>query len=85
MHALKYRIQLWIILAVLTVGGINLSAQNLSVCTNFEGGSAKKISIDQENHIIKFLPGGDKKNGWPCWWYFQVKGIIPGTEITIIE
>ena len=77
-------IQICITVAILSLGGLNLSARNLTVHTNFEGGSAKIISVDQENHIITFRPGGNEKNGWPCWWYFLVKGIIPGTEITII-
>lgn len=62
----------------------NSSAGELIVLSAFEGGSAQVLEIDQTKRTIKIRPGGDPQFGWPCWWYFQVKGISPGEEISVI-
>lgn len=41
------------------------------------------VSINQKTRTILFKPGGEEENGWPCWWYFRVDGIRPGTELTL--
>lgn len=53
----------------------------LSVHTDFEGGSAKVISIDSAGGVIRFMPAGDPSRGWPCWWYLRVDGAQVGREI----
>lgn len=29
------------------------------------------------------MPGGDPVRGWPCWWYFRIRGILPGETISL--
>ena len=55
----------------------------LKVTSDFEGGSAKFLSIDSAGGRVVFSPGGDPKRGWPCWWYFRVDNIRPGQELTL--
>ncbi|MEZ0257526.1 MAG: M14-type cytosolic carboxypeptidase [Chthoniobacter sp.] len=54
---------------------------DLSVATNFEGGSARVLSIDQGSRTIRFMPGGDPERGWPCWWFLRVDGAEAGTTL----
>src|SRR4051812_3935711 len=46
----------------------------LTVATDFEGGSARHVAIDQAARVIRFMPGGDAARGWPCWWFLRVDG-----------
>lgn len=76
----------WSFLCVLLSGFISIQsafAEPLVVSSDFEGGSAKVVEIDQEKRAIKVRPAGSPQFGWPCWWYFQVTGITPGEEITV--
>jgi hypothetical protein len=59
-----------------------VSAQ-LKVSSDFEGGSVKVLSVDQKAQQVVFLPGGDRKRGWPCWWCFGVEGFEPGTTVSV--
>lgn len=54
----------------------------LTVATDFEGGSARVVSIDQDAKTIRFMPGGDPARGWPCWWFLRVDGVEVGATIT---
>lgn len=54
----------------------------LSVATDFEGGSARIVSIDEATKTIRFMPGGDPARGWPCWWFLRVDGVEAGATIT---
>ena len=38
----------------------------LTVETNFEGGSAADVKIDEAARSISFMPAGDPMRGWPC-------------------
>lgn len=55
----------------------------LAVHTDFQGGSARVISIDQSSRTVRIRPGGDFKRGWPCWWYFRLSGCNEGENLTI--
>lgn len=59
------------------------SAMAINVVTDFEGGSAKSVEIDQATATISFMPGGDPSRGWPCWWYFRVEGLKVGQSLTL--
>ncbi len=59
------------------------SAEDLAVSSDFPGGSAEVIEIDQKQRTILVRPAGDSQFGWPCWWYFQVTGVMPGEELTV--
>lgn len=55
----------------------------MRVTSDFEAGSGEVIEIDQAAQRIRFRPSSDPRYGWPCWWYFRVDGIDPGTEVTV--
>ncbi len=56
----------------------------LAVRSDFEGGSARVLSIDQDAGVIRVQPGGDPKLGWPCWWSFTVTGIDRPRPLMIV-
>ena len=66
--------------AFLTVGA---AAADLRVSTDFEGGSAKVVSIDQAARVIHFMPDGNPQRGWPCWWYLRVDGVAKGESVAL--
>ena len=41
---------------------------NLTVTTDFPGGSANVKSIDRKTGVIHITPKTRSKRGWPCWW-----------------
>ncbi|MDZ4288319.1 MAG: M14 family zinc carboxypeptidase [Prosthecobacter sp.] len=55
----------------------------LSVHTDFAGGSARVIAVDQAKALVQLMPGGDITRGWPCWWCVRIEGAQPGQEITL--
>lgn len=80
-------LSLVLIVGILTLTSaqiFNEEQAKLEVTSNFEGGSVKIIQINQKDHSVTFIPGGNEEKGWPNWWYFQVDGIVPGTEITLV-
>lgn len=58
-------------------------AADLSVRTDFEGGSARVEAVDQAGRVIRFMPGGDPERGWPCWWSLRVDGLTEGERLTL--
>lgn len=70
-------------LLVVACAGSAAVGGDLSVATDFEGGSAIVESINQETRTIRIHPAGDPAEGWPCWWYLRVDGITPGETITL--
>lgn len=58
-------------------------AADLVVETNFAGGSAHLISVDQTHRIVRINPAAHTGRGWLCWWYFKLSGIQPGESVTI--
>lgn len=62
---------------------IAVAAEALTVESDFEGASISGVGIDDAARSISFMPGGDPLRGWPCWWFFRVKGITPGETITL--
>jgi Zinc carboxypeptidase/Cytosolic carboxypeptidase N-terminal domain len=60
-----------------------VAADALTVESDFEGASVSEVKIDNASRSIRFMPGGDPRRGWPCWWFFRVKGITPGETITL--
>ena len=59
------------------------TAGDQKVSTDFEGGSADVLGIDQQTRTIRIAPAGDPVHGWPCWWYFRVDGVTPGETLTV--
>lgn len=60
------------------------SSAELTVKTDFEGGSAQVDSIDSAAREIKLRPGGDPARGWPCWWFVRIDGLGAGERAILI-
>jgi hypothetical protein len=43
----------------------------------------KVIEKSEDTQTIRFMPGGDPKRGWPCWWFFRVTGLEPDKDLTL--
>src|SRR5688500_4555619 len=59
------------------------ASAEISVSTDFEGGSAKVIAIDKAAKIVRISPAGDPARGWPCWWYLRVNGVPKGEKLML--
>jgi hypothetical protein len=59
------------------------SAAEVRVSTDFEGGSARVESVEQDARVIHLMPGGDPQRGWPCWWFVRVEGVEKDARWTI--
>jgi hypothetical protein len=70
------------ILSVAAASAIAVATE-LTVHTDFEGASATVVAIDQGQRCIRFEPGGDPRDGWPCWWNLCVRGARPGETLTL--
>jgi hypothetical protein len=55
----------------------------LAVSTDFPGGSAEVVSIDQARRLIRIKPTDHPDRGWRVWWYFKVRGAQPGEALAI--
>jgi hypothetical protein len=51
------------------------NAPQLRISSDFPGGSARVLSIDQDNNTVHITPADDPKRGFPCWWYFHLDGV----------
>ncbi len=55
----------------------------LRVRSDFPGGSARVLRIDQTNRVVHLNPEPYPDKGWDCWWYFRLDGIEPGETIEL--
>src|ERR1043166_660887 len=55
----------------------------LSVFSDFEGGSARVLSLDATNQAIQISPAGDVQRGMPNWWSLRIDGIDPHKPLTL--
>src|SRR5262245_146901 len=55
----------------------------ITVHTDFEGGSAKVVALDQSSRTLRIMPAGNPACGWPCWWYLRVDGLEKGKALTL--
>ncbi len=55
-----------------------ITAEELVVETEFEGGSARVMEVDSDKRFIRIMPGGDPERGWPAWWCCRVTGLTTG-------
>lgn len=79
MHAVKFRP----LIGALAMCLATCAHAEITLVTDFEGGSAKVVAIDQGAKSIRIMPGGDPARGWPCWWYLRVEGLSAGDEVTL--
>jgi len=55
--------------------GLASDAPQLRIRSDFPGGSARVLGIDQDNNTVRITPADDPKRGLPCWWYFRIDGV----------
>src|SRR5690349_14791300 len=58
-------------------------AEGLAVSTDFEGGSARVIEIDDQNSTVRIAPGGVAERGWVCWWSLRIDHTRPGQRLNL--
>jgi hypothetical protein len=58
-------------------------AAEIRVSTDFEGGNAEVVSLDQRTKTLRIMPELREGRGWPCWWYFRLDGLTAGETITL--
>lgn len=56
---------------------------DLTVTTNFPGGSAEVESINSTTRTVSIRPTAHADRGWTCWWSFRLDGIQPGETLTL--
>jgi hypothetical protein len=70
-------------IALVLVGLVAAARGEITATTDFEGGSANILSIDQASRTIRIAPRGDPARGWPCWWYLRIDGLAAGDKLTL--
>lgn len=55
----------------------------LRVATDFPGGAAEVLDIDQSKYLIRFQVPETKTEALRSWWYMHVTGIKPGSELQL--
>lgn len=60
-----------------------LAHAELTVDSNFPGGSAKVLEIDPSERLIRLEPAPRPGRGWECWWYGRIGGLRAGETIRI--
>lgn len=71
------------LLVSLCLANTRASAGELAVITDFSGGSADLLQIDQDKRLVRLNPTGHQDRGWVCWWYFKLTGVEPGETVTV--
>lgn len=55
----------------------------ITVSSDFEGGSAEVVSVDQASQTVRIMPAFVEGRGWPCWWSLKVSGLKPSSELLL--
>lgn len=71
-----------LLLACLTLSLAEVRAE-LKVRTDFPGGSARVLKVDEAARRVRIMPGGDSKRGWTCWWAVRLEGLQAGQTYTL--
>lgn len=75
---------LGVVVALLTIAAVEvLRASDLQVSSDFPGGSARVLKLDQAARSIHLKPTAHENRGWVCWWYFKLSGVKPGETISV--
>ena len=72
----------WISVLALAVVCQPLMAE-IRVETDFPGGSAEVLEIDQLSQYIQLDPTDHPGRGWRCWWYLRLRGLTPAKPLTL--
>lgn len=68
--------------SILLMGTVIAHAE-LRVATDFEGGNAEVVVLDQAAGRLRIMPELREGRGWPCWWFLRLDGTQPGQAITL--
>lgn len=72
------------LLSLLLLGALALPLHaELRVLTDFEGGNAEVVKLDQGTKTLRIMPALREGRGWPCWWFFKLDGLTVGEEFTL--
>lgn len=55
----------------------------IQVSTDFEGGNAEVVALDQAARRLRLMPALHEGRGWPCWWHLKLGGLTPGETVTL--
>lgn len=55
----------------------------LRVRSDFEGGNAEVVTVDEAARRVRIMPALREGCGWPCWWFFKLEGLKVGEQITV--
>lgn len=55
----------------------------LRVRTDFEGGNAEVVKLDQATKTLRIMPALHEGRGWPCWWLLKLEGLTVGESFTL--
>jgi hypothetical protein len=63
----------------------NLIAAELSVTSDFPGGSGDVLLIERHDDSTKveITPSLQLQRGWPCWWFVRIDNAIVGQKISL--
>lgn len=62
---------------------VKTAVADITVTTDFPGGSADVKLIDSDAGVIHITPRVRSERGWPCWWYVKIDGANKGQSITL--
>lgn len=57
------------------LGPLMVMSGEITVSTDFPGGSGEVVSIDQAEATIVLNPTDHPGKGWRCWWYVKLTGL----------
>jgi hypothetical protein len=72
-----------IVASVALLAATSRGDEVLRVCTDFPGGAAHVLAIDQAARKIQFEVPEFPNGGLRSWWYFRVTGVRPGETLTL--
>ena len=55
----------------------------ITVSSEFVGGSGDVRRIDQDAVVIHIHPSLHPGRGWPCWWYVRIDGLPVGGDVSL--
>jgi murein tripeptide amidase MpaA len=59
------------------------STAEITVTTDFEGGSATVVEQDDSRQFLHIQPLVRPGGGFPCWWFLRVDGLQPSQTVTL--
>ena len=81
--ALRFLLLIGLLLISCQWHAIIHAQDKITVHTDFEGGNAEVVRLDQASQSLRIMPALREGRGWPCWWSMRVDGLRPGTELTL--